>query len=124
MPQSRPVHRRKLLFRSHFFGSDPGSTAEYLKTIEKTAHTLAGALPSGPYTGYSASQLRDGIGEAALPMEGCGLDGALKRLETVVANSIAVWHPRVAAHLHTPVLNSALAAELVISALNQSMDSF
>jgi L-2,4-diaminobutyrate decarboxylase len=47
-----------------------------------------------------------------------------RRLGAVIAKSIAVSHPHTAAHLHTPVLLPALGAELVISALNQSMDSF
>ncbi|HZC24715.1 MAG TPA: aspartate aminotransferase family protein [Candidatus Binatia bacterium] len=45
-------------------------------------------------------------------------------MRTVVANSISVSHPHTAAHLHCPPLVAALAAEVVISALNQSMDSF
>src|SRR5262245_30896874 len=35
-----------------------------------------------------------------------------------------VAHPHTAAHLHCPPLIAALAAEVVLSALNQSMDSF
>jgi L-2,4-diaminobutyrate decarboxylase len=42
----------------------------------------------------------------------------------VVSNSVAVSNPRTAAHLHCPPLLAALASEVVISALNQSMDSF
>ena len=42
----------------------------------------------------------------------------------MIRKSIAVSHPNTAAHLHTPVVVPALAAEIVISALNQSMDSF
>ena len=45
-------------------------------------------------------------------------------LRTVVSNSVAINHPYTAAHLHCPPLLAALAAEVVISALNQSMDSF
>jgi L-2,4-diaminobutyrate decarboxylase len=41
-----------------------------------------------------------------------------------VQNSIALTHPRTAAHLHCPPLLAALGAEVVIAALNQSMDSF
>jgi len=37
---------------------------------------------------------------------------------------VVVSHPDTAAHLHCPPLQAALAAEAVISALNQSMDSF
>ena len=39
-------------------------------------------------------------------------------------NSVNVSHPNTAAHLHCPPLLAALAAEVVTSALNQSMDSF
>jgi L-2,4-diaminobutyrate decarboxylase len=42
----------------------------------------------------------------------------------MIANSIAVSHPATTAHLHCPPLAASLAAEVVISALNQSMDSF
>jgi L-2,4-diaminobutyrate decarboxylase len=42
----------------------------------------------------------------------------------MVAHSIGLWHPQAAAHLHTPVLNAALAAETLLTALNPSMDSF
>jgi L-2,4-diaminobutyrate decarboxylase len=45
-------------------------------------------------------------------------------LQIVVTNSVNVSHPSTAAHLHCPPLLAALAAEVVISALNQSMDSF
>jgi len=45
-------------------------------------------------------------------------------LREAIANSINITHPRTIAHLHCPPLLPALAAEVVISALNQSMDSF
>ena len=45
-------------------------------------------------------------------------------LRTVISNSVAVSNPHTAAHLHCPPLLSALATEVVITALNQSMDSF
>ncbi len=112
------------MFRSHFFGSDPCGSAEYLKTITTVARTLVNGLPSGPYSGCSPAQLRAALPNSVAPTEGTTLELALEDLNTVITNSIAVWHPRVAAHLHTPVLNASLAAELLISALNQSMDSF
>ena len=75
-------------------------------------------------SGCSPAQLRAALPNSVAPTEGTTLELALEDLKTVITNSIAVWHPRVAAHLHTPVLNASLAAELLISALNQSMDSF
>lgn len=112
------------MFNSHFFGSNAASTSEYLRTIERMAHALIGALPGGPYSGRTPAQLRTLLQGPIAPQRGCAIEEAFERLKAVIENSAAVWHPCVAAHLHTPVLNAALAAELVISALNQSMDSF
>jgi L-2,4-diaminobutyrate decarboxylase len=57
-----------------------------------------------------------------------GTDGLfpeiLEKLKKIVANSIAVSHPNTAGHFHCAPLISALVAEVFISALNQSMDSF
>jgi len=48
----------------------------------------------------------------------------LARLRLIAQHSIQPWHSHTAAHLHTPVLLPALAAEAILSALNHSMDSF
>ena len=45
-------------------------------------------------------------------------------LRSVISNSVAVSDAGTIAHLHCPPLLASLAAEVVISALNQSMDSF
>ena len=42
----------------------------------------------------------------------------------VLAHSLVVSHPLCVAHLHCPPLLPALAAEAMISATNQSMDSW
>ncbi len=39
-------------------------------------------------------------------------------------HSIMVQHPHCIAHLHTPPLLPSISAEMFISALNQSMDSW
>ncbi|MCM3720026.1 pyridoxal phosphate-dependent decarboxylase family protein [Fictibacillus phosphorivorans] len=44
--------------------------------------------------------------------------------ENIVKNSIHVSHPTSIGHLHCPPLVPAIAAELLIGALNQSMDSW
>lgn len=44
--------------------------------------------------------------------------------EKVVSNSIHVSHPGSMAHLHCPPMIPAIAAELIIAVLNQSMDSW
>ncbi|NMU06727.1 pyridoxal-dependent decarboxylase, partial [Vibrio parahaemolyticus] len=44
--------------------------------------------------------------------------------ELVAKNAIFTQHPDCIAHLHTPPLMPAIAAEAMIAALNQSMDSW
>jgi L-2,4-diaminobutyrate decarboxylase len=59
-----------------------------------------------------------------LPQDGSCPDDVLAGVAGVISESVAVNSPNTAAHLHCPPLIPALAAEVVISALNQSMDSF
>lgn len=64
------------------------------------------------------------IGSDFLPEQPAPTNIIEQTLRTVVENSIALTHPGTAAHLHCPPLLAALSAEVVITALNQSMDSF
>ncbi|WP_299536268.1 aminotransferase class V-fold PLP-dependent enzyme [uncultured Streptomyces sp.] len=60
-----------------------------------------------------------------LPDHGTGAHHALTRLVTALAEGAAdPAHPHCAAHLHTPPLALAAAADLAASALNPSMDSW
>lgn len=59
-----------------------------------------------------------------LPDEAAVPDAVFEQLGGFISNSLAVSHPNSIAHLHSPPLLAALAAEVVISAMNQSLDSF
>jgi L-2,4-diaminobutyrate decarboxylase len=59
------------------------------------------------------------------PRLGDGLEATLEVVrDRIVRNSINVAHPLCAAHLHCPPLLASLAAEAIISATNQSLDSW
>ena len=102
----------------------PSSHASYRDVIAKAVDTLLAAFPPQSYTGRSPSELADLLNGNILPAQGCGIEEALQRVRPIIANSIAVTHPNTVAHLHCPPLIASLAAEVIISALNQSMDSF
>ncbi len=107
-------------FEDLFFSGQPS----WEKMMNETVAALREALPVGAYAGGDARTLRHlGAGPVLPPAP---LDPAtlLAEFKQIVGHSVAVWHPHVAAHLHCPVLLPALAAEVAISALNQSMDSF
>ena len=112
------------MFEARFFGAGPGRTAIFRQAVEAAAQMLTTALPAGPCSGLSPADL-DGLLQAEIcPAAGRPLSQVLEGVHAVVRHSVALWHPNVVAHLHCPVTIPALAAEIVVSALNQSMDSF
>lgn len=111
------------MFESDFLTSADVSRDAYRRLISQAAAILCESLPHSPYAGKGPAELADLISADFLPQEASSAQVA-DILRTIVANSIAVSHPHTAAHLHCPPLLASLAAEVVISALNQSMDSF
>jgi L-2,4-diaminobutyrate decarboxylase len=81
---------------------------------------------TAPYQGPAPTELAKLIGALDVcPEEGRGLDATLDLVGRVVLrNSMMVSNPACLGHLHCPPLISALAAEALISAANQSMDSW
>ena len=112
------------MFESEFLTPSDDSQHEYRRLLAQAAQIVASSLPNIPYVGKNAAALADLVNADLLPSSPRSNEEIVSRLRTVIANSIAVGHPHTAAHLHCPPLLSALAAEVVISALNQSMDSF
>jgi len=112
------------LFESEFLSQSKESKDHYQRIISETAQLVRDSFPDVAYTGKNAAALGELIGDDFLPSAGVNTERIADTLRTVVANSVAVSHSKTAAHLHCPPLIAALAAEVVISALNQSMDSF
>ncbi|MFD0589249.1 pyridoxal phosphate-dependent decarboxylase family protein [Paenibacillus sp. GCM10027627] len=81
-----------------------------------------------PYSGLAPTELRElwvDAGHGAIPLNGEQLETIMERVgEVVLRNSAIVTHPACAAHLHCPPLVASIAAELLIAATNQSMDSW
>jgi len=110
------------LFESEFLTH--GSTDRYQQLVSQAAAIVCASLPNAPYNGTNAANLASLIKGDLLPALPGSLEQVAAFLHTVVSNSVNVHHPATAAHLHCPPLLAALAAEVVITALNQSMDSF
>jgi L-2,4-diaminobutyrate decarboxylase len=112
------------LFESEFLTSAQDSKTLYQRLVSEAAQIICIASPDGPYPGRSATALANLIDTDFFPEVAPSFEHVASTLRTVVSNSVVVSHPNTAAHLHCPPLLAALAAEVVISALNQSMDSF
>ncbi|NGN64724.1 aminotransferase class V-fold PLP-dependent enzyme [Streptomyces sp. A7024] len=93
-----------------------------LAALEEGATERQGPLPAG---GPEAVAAR--VRQAArplLPATGVGASGLRDLVRTVAAGSADPADPQCAAHLHTPPLALAAAADLAAAALNPSMDSW
>ena len=112
------------MFETDFLTTDASSQAEFLRLVSQAAEIVCQALPVGPFVGKSPANLRQLVAPEVLPTTAQSWEAITEFMKTVVTNSVFVGHPNTIAHLHCPPLLPALAAEVVISALNQSMDSF
>ena len=110
-----------------FLDGSPAAAAAHARALATAARVVhdgfAGA--DGPLPSVTPAVLDRLLDLDMAPAEGEGLEATLALVgERIVRNSIAVAHPLCAAHLHCPPLLSSLAAEAVISATNQSLDSW
>ena len=110
------------MFESDFLS--PAHSAAYREAITQAVDVLISAFPSQSYTGKSADELSTLFAGEILPSAPSDLRDAIAGMRPVIENSIALHHPNTIAHLHCPPLVASLAAEVIVSALNQSMDSF
>lgn len=76
------------------------------------------------YQGKTVAELRERIALDFNP-QGLGNQAAIERaIECFLKDSLSVHHPQCVAHLHCPSLVISQAAEVLINATNQSMDSW
>ncbi len=105
------------MFEEHF-----ASPAAYRAAIDRARDAVL-AWTGGPYSGAAPADLAfDG---PVLPEDGVPLAEVVDRAaREVLAHSIRLTDPLCAAHLHAPPAIAGLAADVLISASNQSLDAF
>lgn len=104
-----------------------GAQNYYQAVTEAAGHVVDSCTsPARPGLIEGAAAVREVLAEALeFPRQGLGLSTVLQEVTALVTpHSTAVSDPRYVAHLHCPPTISSLAAETLLSALNQSMDSF
>ncbi|HEY3619725.1 MAG TPA: hypothetical protein VGK96_23195, partial [Candidatus Sulfotelmatobacter sp.] len=112
------------MFESDFLSSGQQNKDRYRQLISQAAEIICASLPAGPYNGKNGTELAALVSPDFLPALACPQEQIAEILRVAVSNSVSLSHANTAAHLHCPPVLAALAAEVVISALNQSMDSF
>jgi len=112
------------VFEQEFFSDAPASLSVWKDMLLRAMATLEANLPAQPYSGLGPREIAARLPQELLPRQGRTADEAFAALGEILRYSVAVWHPHTLAHLHCPVVLPAPAAEVVLTALNQSMDSF
>ncbi len=110
----------------HFVHTGAQGSDNYQKAMLHTTGLLKQMFEAAnnPYSGLNPEQLQAQINDINLDTQK-SLNQVLEECVALVgSNSILVQHPNCIAHLHTPPLISSIAAESIIAALNQSMDSW
>ncbi|QLG49966.1 pyridoxal phosphate-dependent decarboxylase family protein [Natrinema halophilum] len=110
------------------FLGHPDGNAAYEDAIRRARDALVEsfATAEGPYSGPDPEALRKQLDELAVfPDEGESVEVVLETVaDEILDRSVRVHDPGCVAHLHCPPAIPALAAEVLLSGSNQSMDSF
>ena len=110
-----------------FLTPDQGDKSAYIRMMESTVHAIADSLNHGQaYAGMGPYELRAAVhSEELLPEKGCGFDQILSEVkEKILPNLVRPMSTNYMAHLHSPALLETIAAEVILSTFNQSMDSW
>ncbi|PEC12819.1 pyridoxal phosphate-dependent decarboxylase family protein [Bacillus toyonensis] len=119
---------KKIDINQFFLNHTDKSIEAYKEAVKATQEIIIDKVlkQPTPYVGKSFDLLTKEIGEISSYNEtGKALSDVLKDVQNyIVENSLFVSNPFSIAHLHCPPMIPALAAEMLISSLNQSMDSW
>jgi L-2,4-diaminobutyrate decarboxylase len=96
----------------------------YRKAIAEAQEAVLRAWPHQAYSGLAPMNLANLLTGDVLPRSAQASTLVWEQIEQIVSHSISVIDPAAIAHLQCPPLIASLAAEVVVSALNASMDSF
>jgi L-2,4-diaminobutyrate decarboxylase len=122
-------HQQDPHLHTYLFSGLQENRAYYQKSILQSLQAVTGNLETRqtPFSGASLTQIKEKFNGVLLDEheDGLSLQASLEELKELYLNDAIHFHdPRYAAHLNCPVLIPALAAEVIISSLNSSMDTW
>lgn len=109
---------------TEFLTNSEASQRAYRESMARAVDVLCRALPTQPYSGRNAEALGDLLAGEIFPQSAVSSVEIWERMAAIISESVHLTHANTAAHLHCAPVIPALAAEVILSALNQSMDSF
>ncbi|QLE78447.1 aspartate aminotransferase family protein [Francisella sp. Scap27] len=110
----------------YFLNSSGKSIETYTLDMHKALNNISKFLHSnGVYSGKTAAELEQEVQSFQIGEKSQSIETLLEnQFKAVLENSLNINSPKSMAHLHCPVMQPSLIAELFISVLNQSMDSW
>ncbi|OIQ24604.1 pyridoxal phosphate-dependent class III aminotransferase [uncultured Vibrio sp.] len=114
-------------WKLHFIQAGKNGSDEFSSVMNHATEALKHIFEQveKPYSGLEPKLLEAQINSVCLDSANASLKDVIDSTsDLVVKNSIFTQHPNCIAHLHTPPMMPAIAAEAMIAALNQSMDSW
>ncbi|WP_322803929.1 pyridoxal phosphate-dependent class III aminotransferase [Vibrio alfacsensis] len=114
-------------WKKHFIQTGQLGSAEFASVMNHTTAAMKSVFEqvNAPYSGMDPKLLEAAINSVDLDNKNASLKSVIDdAAELVAKNAIFTQHPDCIAHLHTPPLMPAIAAEAMIATLNQSMDSW
>ncbi len=114
-------------WKKHFIQTGAQGSNEFASVLNHTTAAIKSVFEAvdAPYSGIEPKLLEKAIYDVDMDHQNASLKDVISNMSDLVAkNSIIVQHPDCIAHLHTPPLLASVAAETMIGALNQSMDSW
>ena len=110
-----------------FLTSENSGKQAYIEMMEATIRAIAASMvDEQAYAGMPPYELRDAVHtDELLPEKGCGFAAILDEIKSkILPNLVRPASTNYMAHLHSAALVETIAAELIISTFNQSMDSW
>ncbi|KHD26868.1 aminotransferase class III [Vibrio caribbeanicus] len=114
-------------WKKHFIQTGELGGTEFASVMNHMTAAMKSVFEQvdAPYSGMDPKLLEAAINAVDLDNKNASLKSVIdEAAELVAKNAIFTQHPDCIAHLHTPPLMPAVAAEAMIAALNQSMDSW
>lgn len=115
-------------FEADFLSTAPAGQAAFRRAVEASADALVAryAAQKTPFAGDTPASIAARIAAVDVcPEDGMGIEAAVAlAAELVLDRSVVVADPQCLGHLHCPPLIPGIAAELMIAATNQSLDSW
>ncbi len=116
-----------MLQNNLFLTESPEDKAEFIRIVEATVRAITASMDHGKaYAGMTPEDLRALVRtDELLPEQGMKFDELLKEVsEKILPNFLRPSSTNYMAHLHSSVLLESVAAELILSTFNQSLDSW